>query len=68
MPGVAGCTFEENGPYRLSLAVTGQTADHTITLPGTIGGTLLTDETRFGAILEEWGRSRSARWWAGAAT
>ena len=55
MPGVAGCTFEENGPYRLSLAVTGQTADHTITLPGTIGGTLLTDETRFGAILEEVG-------------
>jgi hypothetical protein len=51
----SGCTWTANGPYRLDLDVTGQTADHVITMPGTIGGTILTDETRFGAILEEVG-------------
>jgi len=51
----SGCTWTASGPYRLDLDVTGQTGDHVITLPGTIGGTILTDETRFGAILEEVG-------------
>ena len=51
----SGCTWAESGPYRLDLDVTGQTGNHVITFPGTLGGTILTDETRFGAILEEVG-------------
>jgi len=51
----SGCTWTASGPYRLDLEITGQTGNHVIALPGTIGGTILTDETRFGAILEEVG-------------